>query len=62
MDMIKKRQIELDQGINKDRFDLMTILLQDEVFQNNYDMIIDETLTFFAAGSTTTAAVVANLI
>ena len=27
MDMIKKRQLELDQGINTGGFDLMTILL-----------------------------------
>lgn len=51
MDMIQKRKAELDQGIGLDRYDLMTILLQDEVFKNSPEMIMDETLTFFIAGS-----------
>jgi hypothetical protein len=29
----------------------MTILLQDEVFANDLEAIMDETLTFFIAGS-----------
>jgi cytochrome P450 len=51
IDMIQKRKEELDKGIGLDRYDLMTILLQDEIFKDSPEMIMDETLTFFIAGS-----------
>jgi len=34
-----------------ERGDLMTILLSDEIFQNDIEMILDECLTFFLAGT-----------
>jgi len=38
----------------KERGDLMMILLQDELFKDDIEMIIDECLTFFLAGTLTT--------
>ncbi|CDW86900.1 cytochrome p450 [Stylonychia lemnae] len=42
--------------------DLLTILLQDELFQNDDSMLIDECLTFFAAGAQTTAVSITNFL
>eukprot|EP00347_Sterkiella_histriomuscorum_P011732 403371320 len=42
--------------------DLLTILLQDEIFQGHDEMILDECVTFFIAGSQTTAVTTSNLI
>jgi cytochrome P450 len=42
---IKKDPKELEKG------DLITILLSDDLFKNNIEMIIDECITFFLAGS-----------
>eukprot|EP00350_Pseudokeronopsis_sp_OXSARD2_P005996 CAMPEP_0170542216 /NCGR_PEP_ID=MMETSP0211-20121228/1713_1 /TAXON_ID=311385 /ORGANISM="Pseudokeronopsis sp., Strain OXSARD2" /LENGTH=141 /DNA_ID=CAMNT_0010845211 /DNA_START=676 /DNA_END=1101 /DNA_ORIENTATION=+ len=36
------------------RGDLMTILLQDDLFKDDVEMIIDECVTFFLAGTQTT--------
>jgi cytochrome P450 len=40
----------------------MTILLSDDLFKNDIEMIIDECLTFFLAGTQTTSALVGNTI
>ena len=50
-ELIKMRKPEIEKGIDIDSADLLTILLQDEVFKDNPEMIIDECLTFFIAGS-----------
>jgi cytochrome P450 len=35
----------------QDKGDLLSILLVDELFKDNEEMIIDECITFFTAGS-----------
>lgn len=40
----------------------MTILISDELFKDDIEMIIDECLTFFLAGTQTTSALVGNTI
>jgi len=58
--LIEERAKEMDGGKEGD---LLGILLQDEeVFAHNYEMIIDECVTFFIAGSQTTANATSNLI
>ncbi|CDW86732.1 cytochrome p450 [Stylonychia lemnae] len=42
--------------------DLLTILLQDEIFNQDDRMIIDECLTFLAAGAQTTAVSITNFL
>ncbi|CDW76725.1 cytochrome p450 [Stylonychia lemnae] len=42
--------------------DLLTIMLQDELFKQDDRMIIDECLTFFNAGAQTTAVTLANFL
>ena len=42
--------------------DFLGILLTDENFKGNDDMIVDECLTFFAAGSQTSSVASQNLI
>jgi cytochrome P450 len=46
----------------QDKGDLLTILLNDEIFQSNDEIIIDECLTFFFAGSQTTSIAIANMV
>lgn len=50
-ELIKVRKAEIEKGIGLENGDLLTILLQDEVFKDEPQMIIDETLTFFIGGS-----------
>lgn len=59
--MNKKREAEKDKSL-LERGDLMTILLSDDLFKNDIEMIIDECLTFFLAGTQTTSALVGNTI
>jgi len=40
-----------DKLVQEDRGDLLTILLEDDLFKNDNKMIIDECLTFFFAAS-----------
>ena len=42
--------------------DFLEILLKDENFAGNDDMIVDECLTFFFAGSQTSSVAAQNLI
>jgi len=41
---------------------LLSILIEDPLFKDDEEMIIDELITFFFAGSQTTAASLSNLI
>jgi cytochrome P450 len=42
--------------------DLLSILLEDELYQNNEEVIVDECITFFLAGSQTVKATNANIL
>jgi cytochrome P450 len=57
-DLIKKRR----ENPIKDGADLLSILLEDEMYHNNDDVIIDECITFFLAGSQTVKVTNANII
>ncbi len=46
----------------QDKGDLLTILLNDELFRDNETLIIDECLTFYFAGSQTTGLTTSNMI
>lgn len=47
---------------NEEKADLLSILLEDPLFKDDEEMIIDELITFFFAGSQTTAVSLSNLI
>jgi cytochrome P450 len=57
----KKKEAEKDKSL-LEKGDLMTILLSDDLFKDDIEMIIDECLTFFLAGTQTTSALVGNTI
>ena len=59
--IVDKRRLEM---INKNqvREDLLSLLLEDPLFNENNEAIIDELLTIFLAGSQSTANVTQNLI
>lgn len=42
--------------------DLLSILLEDELYKNNDEVIVDECITFFLAGSQTVKATDANIL
>jgi cytochrome P450 len=46
----------------KDKGDLLSILLSDDLFANDDKMIIDECLTFFFAATQTSSMSMANMI
>lgn len=58
----KKRRVIEDESAELQKGDLMTILISDEVFENDVEMIVDECLTFFMAGTQTTSSLVAHTI
>lgn len=47
---------------SSDAGDLLSILLEDPLFKDDDEMIIDEILTFFFAGSQTSAVALSNMI
>jgi len=51
-----------DPKYSEDRPDLLSILLQDEVYKDNDKMIVDECITFFAAGSHTIKSANVNVL
>jgi len=57
----KKEKLKNDPSGYKNG-DLLTILISDDLFKDNEEMIIDEVITFFFAGSATTSALMANTI
>ncbi len=46
----------------KDKGDLLSIMLQDPIFENNDDQIVNESLTFFLASTLTQATTIANTV
>ena len=62
--IVEKRREELakDPSLKADKGDFLTILLTEPHFKDNIGRIIDECLTFFFAGSQTSAAATQNLI
>jgi cytochrome P450 len=61
--MIEERRqaIKSDPKV-KEKGDLLSIMLQDPVFENNEDQIVNESLTFFLASTLTQATTIANTI
>ena len=49
--LINKRREDFKKPDFEDRGDLVTILLHDDLFLGNDELIIDECFTFFFAGS-----------
>ena len=62
--IVEKRRAELasDPSLKAKKGDFLTILLTEPHFKDNDSRIIDECLTFFFAGSQTSAATTQNLI
>jgi cytochrome P450 len=61
--MIKERRtlIKEDPKLGESG-DLLSIMIQDPLFENNDDQIVNESLTFFLAGTLTQATTIANTI
>lgn len=59
--IVDKRRLEIKNS-KQIREDLLSLLLEDPLFRENNEVIIDELLTIFFAGSQTTANVTQNLI
>jgi len=59
---LEKRRIAMEKPDYTDKGDLLSILLSDDQFKNDNQMIIDECLTFFFAGSQTSAITITNMI
>jgi cytochrome P450 len=57
----KKENIKNDPKL-MEKGDLMTVLLSDPIFGNNLEMIVDECITFFMAGTQTTSSLVGHTI
>ena len=49
--IVEKRKVEQKSPDFVDRGDLLSILVNDDLFKNDSNIIIDECLTFFFAGS-----------
>ncbi|CDW76112.1 cytochrome p450 [Stylonychia lemnae] len=60
--LIQIKRISFAQTGHYEGDDLLSVLLQDEVFQDSDQMIIDECITFFIAGSQTTAVTISNFL
>lgn len=57
-----KQKAAIENPSELDNGDLMTILISDPLFKDNIEMIIDECLTFFMAGTATTSSAVGTTI
>ena len=57
----RKKDKELKGGID-DRGDILTVLLEDDLFKDNQEYIIDECLTFFFAATQTQAIQTSNTL
>lgn len=61
--MIEDRRQAIKQDPKmKDKGDLLSIMLQDPIFENNDDQIVNESLTFFLASTLTQATTIANTV
>ena len=63
MEMIQERRNDLKNGKLLDqKADLLSIMLNDPLFQNDDEIILNESLTFFLAGSLTQASLLSNTL
>mmetsp|Transcript_15315 Transcript_15315/g.14892 ORF Transcript_15315/g.14892 Transcript_15315/m.14892 type:complete len:118 (+) Transcript_15315:677-1030(+) len=62
--LIKERKavLKADPEFSKNHHDFLTIMLQDELFANNDEEMIDECATFFFASTQTSYTVVATAL
>jgi cytochrome P450 len=62
MDIVTERRKEMENHeFNKLLQDFLTILLTDELFAGNDEMVIDECVTFMLAATQTTTTLLKNL-
>jgi cytochrome P450 len=59
-ELIRQRRVTMWSRTN--RSDLLSIMLNDPLFENNDEIILNESLTFFLAGSLTQATALSNTI
>ncbi|CDW71064.1 cytochrome p450 [Stylonychia lemnae] len=62
LDLIKSKREQFAKTGKYEGDDLLSSLLQDELFQNDDQMIINECLTFFSAAAQTTAVSITNFL
>ncbi|CDW80479.1 cytochrome p450 [Stylonychia lemnae] len=60
--IIQIKRVNFAQTGHYEGDDLLSVLLQDDVFQDSDQMIIDECITFFIAGSQTIAVAISNFL
>lgn len=60
--MIKLRQAELSKPGSHHKGDFMSILLEDDLFKTNEELIVDECITFMLAATQTTTLVLTNAL
>jgi len=62
LDIVEKRRVEMKKDSYVEKGDLLAMLLEDELFANDNEVIIDQCMTFFFAGSQTLFFSTSNLI
>lgn len=63
MEIIQERRNAYKNGKKLDsKADLLSIMLNDPLFQNDDEIILNESLTFFVAGSLTQASLLSNTL
>jgi cytochrome P450 len=58
----KRREAIYKDPKDGDKGDLLSIMLKDPLFENNDEKIVNESLTFFLAGTLTQANIISNVI
>ncbi len=61
-DLVRERRKEIEQGIDLERGDFLTILLNDDLFKDNESIMVDECITFMRAGITTSSTMMSNAL
>ena len=61
-DLVRERRKANKERPEENKDDLISILLSDELFCNDDEMIVDECLTFFFAGTQTSSMATSNLV